>query len=268
MYREGWSAVTCHQRRTPFSEDTWELYHLDTDPTETHDLAAEEPAKLVELQEAWEKAAWKNQVFPLDEGANLVHLVRPPWEEDLEEVQTFYPGTPTVERYRASKLINFRSFEVRVELDYQEGDQGILVAHGDQGGGYALYVEEGRLFHVHNGYGTMTEVDCGPMVDGTSEVVLAVKAVGDLTWDTTVLVDGVAAVQTPGLAVLMAMAPFEGIDVGIDRRSPVSWSVYDRHGPFPYTGILHSVTYAPGELASDAGPLWIDVLREAATKYE
>ncbi|MEE2768228.1 MAG: arylsulfatase [Actinomycetota bacterium] len=268
MYREGWSAVTCHQRRTPFSEDTWELYNLDVDPTETHDLASVEPTKLAELQEAWENAAWENQVFPLDEGANLVHLVRPPWEEDLEEVQTFYPGTPTVERYRASKLINFRSFEVQVELDYREGDQGILVAHGDQGGGYALYVEEGRLFHVHNGYGTMTEVDCGPMVDGTSEVALAVKAVGDLIWDTTVLVDGAVAAQTPGLAVLMAMAPFEGIDVGIDRRSPVSWSVYNRHGPFPYTGILHSVTYSPGELAPDAGPLWVDVLREAATKYE
>ena len=156
----------------------------------------------------------------------------------------------------------------RSRITFIDGDQGILAAHGDQGGGYALYVEDGRLFHVHNGYGTMTEVDCGPMVDGTSDVVLAVKAIGDLIWDTTVLVDGAAAAQTPGLAVLMAMAPFEGIDVGIDRRSPVSWLVYNRHGPFPYTGILHSVTYAPGELAPDAGPLWVDVLREAATKYE
>jgi len=268
MYRDGWSAVTCHQRRTPFSEDTWELYHLDVDPTETRDLAVEEPDRLTELQEAWEEAAWANQVFPLDEGANLVHLVRPPWEEDLEAAQTFYPGTPTVERYRAYKLINFRSFEVRVALDHRDGHQGMLVAHGDQGGGYALYVEAGHLFHVHNGYGTMTEVDCGPMADGTSEVVLAVEAAGDLAWNTVVRVDGAAVAETLGLAVLMAMAPFEGIDVGIDRRSPVSWSVYERHGPFPYTGTLHSVTYLPGELAPDAGPLWVDVLRETAVRYE
>jgi arylsulfatase len=155
-----------------------------------------------------------------------------------------------------------------VALDHRDGHQGMLVAHGDQGGGYALYVEAGHLFHVHNGYGTMTEVDCGPMADGTSEVVLAVEAAGDLAWNTVVRVDGAAVAETLGLAVLMAMAPFEGIDVGIDRRSPVSWSVYERHGPFPYTGTLHSVTYLPGELAPDAGPLWVDILRETAVRYE
>jgi arylsulfatase len=64
------------------------------------------------------------------------------------------------------------------------------------------------------------------------------------------------------------MAPFEGIDVGIDRRSPVSWSVYERHGTFPYNGILSSVTYVPGELAPDAGPRWIDLLKDSGVKYE
>ena len=49
--------------------------------------------------------------------------------------------------------------------------------------------------------------------------------------------------------MLFGIAPFEGISVGIDPRSPVSWDLYERFGPFPYTGALAAVTYTPGEPA-------------------
>jgi arylsulfatase len=49
--------------------------------------------------------------------------------------------------------------------------------------------------------------------------------------------------------MLVGLAPFQGIDVGIDRRSPVVWAVHERHGAFPYTGHLRSVTYVPGDPA-------------------
>jgi len=48
---------------------------------------------------------------------------------------------------------------------------------------------------------------------------------------------------------LIGMAPAQGIGSGLDRRSPVSWPLYERRGTFPYTGALASVTYRPGELA-------------------
>ena len=64
------------------------------------------------------------------------------------------------------------------------------------------------------------------------------------------------------------MAPFEGIDVGIDRRSPVSWEIYERHGPFPYTGTLTAVTYRPSELVPHSGEAFLDMLREAGAIYE
>jgi arylsulfatase len=66
----------------------------------------------------------------------------------------------------------------------------------------------------------------------------------------------------------MAMAPFEGIDVGIDRRSPVSWSVYERHGSFPFRGALHRVRYEPGPPAPDAPTQFIDMLREWGRSFE
>ena len=64
------------------------------------------------------------------------------------------------------------------------------------------------------------------------------------------------------------MAPFEGIDVGIDRRSPVSWDVYERHGPFPYRGAIEAVTYEPGEPAPDSPFVLIDMLRELGARFE
>ena len=68
--------------------------------------------------------------------------------------------------------------------------------------------------------------------------------------------------------MLGAMAPFEGIDVGIDRRSPVSWALAERKGTFPFTGGLPAVTYTPGEPAPDAGSRFIDLLREIGMRYE
>ena len=268
IYRDGWSAVVCRKPRTPFSEEEWELHHLDEDPTESRNLAADHPDLLAELIEAWEQAAWANQVFPLDEGNNLKYLLRPPWSTETATEAHFLPGSPTTERYRSLQLVNYRSFEVEVSLEVAADDHGTLVAHGDQGGGYALYVVDGRLLLVWNGYGSLVEVDGGPVAPGTTSVVLAVEAVGDLVVHAQLRVDGAVTGGVRNLPALTAMAPFQGIDVGIDRRSPVSWEIRERFGTFRWTGTLHRVTYRPGELAPDAGPRWLDVLREAGTKYE
>jgi hypothetical protein len=81
-------------------------------------------------------------------------------------------------------------------------------------------------------------------------------------------VDDVVRANGDGFGGFLGMAPFEGIDIGIDRRSPVSWRVYERHGPFAYSGVLHKVDFVPGELAPDAGERFLDVLRQMAPKYE
>ena len=268
MYRDGWSAVVCREARTPFSEEVWELHNLAEDPTESRNLADEYPEKVAELVEAWERAAWANQVFPLDEGNNVKNLLRPPWNADTEAEARFRPGSPTTERYRSLQLVNSRSFEVEVSLEMADGDSGTLVAHGDQGGGYALYVVDGRLLLVWNGYGSMTEVDGGRLAAGTSSIILAVEAVGNLAVHVELRVDETVVAAARDLPALTAMAPFQGIDVGVDRRSPVSWSIREAHGTFRWSGTIHHVTYRPGELAPDAGRRWLDVLRESGTKYE
>ena len=264
-----WEIVTRHQPLTEFGDHEWELYHLAEDRTELHDLAADHPDKVAELAAGWEAAARANQVYPLDEGSRIRYVVRPPYEEPLTRPVRIVAGTHTLERYRSQQLIQWRSFDVDVELDFASGDRGMLVAHGDQGGGYALYVDDGdELVFVHNGYGTMAELACGTVPAGTTDIRLAVTAPGSWRWNVEVLVGGTSRGTLEGLSMLGAMAPFEGIDIGIDRRSPVSWKVYERHGPFPFTGTIRAVSYTPGEPAPDAGTRFIDLLREMGLRYE
>ena len=45
----------------------WELYDTSTDWTQAHDLAAEQPEKLHELQRLWLIEAVKYNVLPLDD---------------------------------------------------------------------------------------------------------------------------------------------------------------------------------------------------------
>lgn len=268
FYRDGWEAVTLHQPNTAFRDDRWELYDLARDPTQTDDRAERDPERLAELVAAWEEHAWANQVFPLDEGTALKFLLRPPGDGVFERAVTLLPGTPTLERYRSLRLMHMRSFTVTARLDHGAADQGMLVAHGDQGGGYALYVRGGELVYAHNGYGAMRTSSAGGLAAGAQEVVLEVEAPGQQRWTVRVSVDGVEVACDEGFPMLMAMAPFEGIDVGIDRRSPVSWEIYEAHGPFPYTGALQSVTYTPGPPAPDSGELFVDLLKTIGARYE
>lgn len=269
LYDGEWEIVTRHEPLTPFGDHEWELYHLATDRTETRDLAPDQPERVAAMAATWEDAAQQNQVYPLDEGSRLRYVDRPPYEEPLQEPVRILAGTHTLERFRSLQLIQWRSFVVDVDLDYRTGDQGVLVSHGDQGGGYLLHVDpDGELVFTHNGYGKMAELRCGPIPDGTSAIRIEVTAPGGWLWHVEVFVGGCSVGRLEELLLLGAMAPFQGIDVGIDRRSPVSWDLYERHGNFPWTGDLRAVTYTPGELAPDAGPNFIELLREIGMRYE
>jgi arylsulfatase len=276
---EGWEIVTRHKELTPFGDEEWELYDLSTDRTELQDLAAENPEKVAALAEGWERAARENQVYPLDEGSRLRYVIRPEYELPFEEPVRIAAGTHTLERYRSQLLIQWRSFTVDVDLTHRPSDRGVLFAHGDQGGGYALYVVDavggpdagsgpGELAFVHNGYGKLSVTRCGPLPEGAPHLRLEVTAPGNWRWNVGVTVDGSRVGEVEDLLMLGAMAPFEGIDVGIDRRSPVWWEVYEQHGPFPYSGTLRSVTYTPGERAPDAGTRFLELLREIGMRYE
>lgn len=267
-YRHPYKLVTQHRFGAPYDDGEWALYDIVRDPTETDDLAADHPDVVKELSEAWEAAAWRNGVFPLADASGALAL-RHPDEELLRRPVRILAGTPELERYRSAKLVSFRDFEAAIAIDRHDADDaGVLLSHGDQGGGYSVYVEDGRLWFAYNEYGVLHEIDAGPLAAGPHVVTLRAHTRPRFRWDFTVAVDGTDVAWLEGVHLLIGMAPLQGISVGVDRKSPVSWPVYERHGSFRYSGTLRAVTYTPGPSAAYDPETVIRTLREAAATYE
>ena len=242
-YKDGWKLLALAPDN--IDEPDWQLFDVTADPTELNNLAAQYPDKVRELADAWDNSAWANTVFPLL--GNGVGAVRRPEEQALSRPVRILAGTPTLERYRSSRLIAFRDFDITVELSgYQGGDSGVLVAHGDPQGGYILYVEDGHLHLGYNAFGDYRSIDTGPLAVGSTRIDVAVRVAPRLRWNLDVSVDGVPAGYLRDQVQLVGMAPWTGISVGVDARGPVSWDLHGRRGSFRYSGALRAVTYTPG----------------------
>jgi len=269
FYRDGWKIVADHQPGTPIDDGEWELYHVETDPTELHNVASENPDRLKELALAWEKAAWENTVFPVQDGRGLGYLdIRRPAEQELSKPVTLLPGTPKLERYRSSKLIALRSFTVDIDVSYAPGDQGVLVSHGDQGGGYSVYIEDGHVHFALNEYGELHVLDGGPLKPGRQAVQVSAISGDEFRISYVLSVDGAERAVLPDVWAFVGMAPFSGIDVGVNRGGPVHWELYERHGSFRYTGELHSVRYIPGDRAAFDPLVLAELELEVALTYD
>lgn len=224
----------------------WELYDLRSDPTETRDLSSARPETVRALAERWRDEAWRNAIFPLDDDGSL-HAVRPSTEEVLSLPVDVPAFRPPLERYRSAKLTVLRSFRVEIDVETDAATAGVLVAHGDQGGGYSLALDEGILAVAYNAYGAMHRARSTRLVPGRHGVSLVVDERPELRWSLTVLVDGETVATIATVPMLLGMAPFTGISVGYDYGSPVDWELYERHGAFRLRdGRIRSLRYVPG----------------------
>jgi arylsulfatase A-like enzyme len=269
FYRDGWEVVTLHRPWTRFDDAEWELYDLTRDRTELHDLATERPDKLAELTAAWEEAAWATQIYPLDEGTGLKYLLRPPRTERLRQPLTIWPGTPTLERWRSVQLVWLRSFTVDAPLSVRPTDLGTIVAHGDQSGGYALYVLEGSVpaLALNDGRGHMTWLRGPALAPGEHHLRATFDALEGNRWRMGLVVDDQPA-GSAEVPMMFGMSPFEGITVGRDPRSPVWWERHLTHGSFPWTGAQGPVTYTPGAGAPGMPDDIVGLLRKMGAKFE
>jgi arylsulfatase len=59
--------VSVHRPGTDFNRDVWQLFDIESDPTESKDLSAVNPSKLGELQQLWQQEAAKHGGLPLRE---------------------------------------------------------------------------------------------------------------------------------------------------------------------------------------------------------
>jgi len=149
-YMDGdWRLATRHERGTPFEEDKWELYDVSKDPNELNDLAAQFPDKVKELLAKWNADAEQFGVFPLDDRNFVVKMAQDRQRHGLRAHWEFLPPIDGISQHVAPFVFGF-SHEIQVELSRPRGANGVLVAHGSKHGGYALWIDDGRLVYEAN----------------------------------------------------------------------------------------------------------------------
>ena len=154
IWHDGWKAVTNHPTLSGwshFNDDEWELYHIDVDRSELHNLAAEHPEKVRELVNLWFAEAGANGAFPLDDRSALEIMLTPrPVLSPPRNRYIYFPDAADVPESQAVNVRN-RSYTIGALVDIPApGAQGVLFAHGSLFGGHALYVKDNRLHYVYN----------------------------------------------------------------------------------------------------------------------
>jgi len=161
IWKDGWKAVAVHAPLTGkghFDKDKWELYHVDEDRSESRDLAAENPDKLKELQDAWFAEAKKNNVLPLDDrSAAEILTIERPTEEAARDTYVYYPDTAPVPEGVAVN-VRGRSYKILANVEITDPNaSGVIFAHGSRFGGHALFIKDRKLHYVYNFLGIKPE---------------------------------------------------------------------------------------------------------------
>jgi arylsulfatase len=300
IYHDGWRAVcpwpgpsfaeSGHPFGTPIPAQTltemdannWELYYVDEDFAENHNLAEVNlanvvgglslwlqgkgnsadavRAKLIEMVGQWYVEAGKYNVLPVDGRGQQRFADERPKIAEARTSYTFYPGTQEVPINAAANIMN-RAYSITVDVEFAEGDQGVLISQGGIDGGYTFFVKDGKLHHLYNYVArTYFHVESESAVPagrrqlryefeptGEPDVLAGKGAPGraQLYIDDKLVGQTQMTVTNP---IMLGLA--SGVAVGADPGAPVSMDAYK--GPFPFTGTIHTVTIdVSGDLIVD-----------------
>lgn len=252
IYHKGWTAQTVHSvpwivgALPPLDDDVWELYGPD-DWTQAHDLAAEYPEKLAELQRLWLIEATKYNVLPLDdrryERVNSELAGRPELVQGTRQI--FYGGTRRLAEAAVLNMKN-KSWALTAEVDIPEsGASGVIAAMGGSMGGWSFYAHQGKLAFCYNFFGIDVFI-----VRSDSDVPAGRHQVRmEFAYDgggiakggtVTLYIDG----EPSGSGRVERTQPMgfsadETMDIGVELASPVSPDYGPRGNAF--TGTVHWV---------------------------
>lgn len=258
IYHDGWVACTRHS--TPWlmgaplpalSEDTWELYDVNADFSQAHDLAAKQPGKLEELQEVFTREAIKNHVLPIDdrraERFNPAIAGRP----DLLEGRTSLTVYPGMIGMMENAFINVKGVHHTITAEIEVPDanaSGVILAQAGYFGGWTLYMKEGRPHHEYNWFAIERTNIAAPSALAAGKHTIVYEFVPDEAKPGTggksiLTVDGQKVVEghIPKTQPFMFSAD-EGADVGMDGETNVSpdYAAIDN----AFTGKITKVTVA------------------------
>lgn len=245
IYSDGWKAVTHHETGASLDSDSWELYHLDSDFSESKDLAPEHPERLKELVDLWWTEAAKYNVLPLDD-RGYERWLAPPRSGSIKDRHVFhlYSGIGHVGNDTAPDLRDI-SHAISAQIERQADDDGVIVAHGGCSGGYSLFIQNGHLVYHYNFAGTPYRfASARPIPTGILTVRMEYERTARCQGQVSLYVDD----SLVGGGHLPQTLPYsqslEGLDVGADRLTPVS---DDYESPFRFAGKMDRVTIEVGQ---------------------
>ncbi|AML52605.1 arylsulfatase [Falsihalocynthiibacter arcticus] len=266
IYHDGWIGSTKVVRPPweitgPVNQDPagtpWELYDLNKDWTQAHDVAAENPEKLKEMQALFWKEAEKYQVLPLDASvATRLVTPRPSLTAGRDEFvwKGTFTGTPNGD---APSVLN-TSYTITAEVDVPEGGgDGMILTQGGRFGGYGFYLLKGKPVVTWNlldlerirweGADALSAgkhtVEFDFKYDGLGMGTLAYNSMSGIGRSGTgeLKVDGkVVATQKMEKTIPLILQWDENLDVGADTGTGVDDKDYQT--PFAFTGTLEKVT--------------------------
>jgi arylsulfatase len=265
MYKDGWWAASRPNRLPwdispqalaaygpasdwdPDRDTGWELYDLSRDFSQAHDVAAEHPGKVTELQELWWAEAERNRVLPLMAGVSVMYGILPP----LPTVTRFRfaEGVQNIQRGMAPRIFG-RSYAIEASVHVPEsGAEGVLVANADFMGGFALWVnEDGRLCHSYSllGVDMYRQVSDEPIPSGdvTLRMLFEADEAKPGTPGRVSLWAGDRQIGEGRLerTVPIAFSSYSGMDIGRDNGGVVDLQ-YEVRAPYAFTGTIKEVVF-------------------------
>ena len=235
LWQDGWKAVAFHQPGTSYDDDEWELYNLEDDFSECHNLADKHPEKLRQMIEAWWVEAGKYDVLPLDD--RTVQLFTTSKKKLIPSDRTRYEYYPPVSHLtgETSPIIGNRSWTMTVDVERPDGNEnGVLMAIGSNTSGLCCYIKDGHLVFDYNIFSDhYTVVSESEVPAGTSTVGVKFERI-DRTGQATLTIDGQPS-GTVEFPRVMRMISSLGMDIGRDGLAPVT---DDYEGSFPFAGTI------------------------------
>jgi len=183
IYHEGWKATTnfvspLFDERShitgshSYVTDTWQLFDLDHDFSESTDRAAEQPELLARLRDLWTAEAEANNVFPLFDPAAGYPMH--PGEYPLARSASYRPSDHPVAANRVPSM--FGGFTLGSTVSVHSGASGVIVALGDHQGGWVLHLVEGQpRFDVVYGR-HRAHLDGGSLTEGAHDITVTMNA--------------------------------------------------------------------------------------------
>jgi len=261
MYKDGWIA-SCRLDRIPWElgpevlarfdprtwnpdNDEWELYNTLDDFSQAHDLSKQYPEKLNELKTLfWHEAATYN-VLPLLGGLSLFYGFLPT-AGAAKTTFVYYGG---VENVGPGMIPHVYGTSYVIEADIvipSSGAEGAIVANADFLGGFALYVQNGKLHHTYSLLGMRSDTISSSDALPTGPVIARFEFIADApkpaTGGTTrLLVDGKLVAQGRLEHTVPArFSAYACMDIGRDNNKPVSRTYTS---PFAFTGKINTITF-------------------------